>query len=147
MALMIFYFSFGTKFLIYHNFVLLFIFFFCYRQNWLPVLLEPVPDNYHNLVKTYGEIQTKYSLPCALPLNAAISYDDNSSGECAFCRYNVGKDAPEECSHSDWMKTQIGTLDCDYSKRFFGAKNFEKCIVSIHLSFFFWGGGMSRRHL
>lgn len=97
-------------------------------SNWLPILLEPVPQNYEKLVKTYQDITEQHGLKCALPMNAAISYDSNVTS-CAFCRYNLSPDAPEECSHADWMKTQIGTLDCSYSRRFFGARIFEKCIL------------------
>ena len=48
---------------------------------------------------------------------------------CTFCRFNTSPDAPQVCQdHPDWMKKQIGTLDCEHSKRFFN-KNFETCIL------------------
>eukprot|EP00980_Cylindrotheca_fusiformis_P011670 scaffold2756_cov105-Cylindrotheca_fusiformis.AAC.1 len=97
-------------------------------QNWLPVLLEPVPENFKNLIATYQEIEEKHGLPCSIPINAAISYSSTES-ECAFCRYNTDADAPEECSHADWMKFQLGSLDCGYHQRFFGQKIFDKCII------------------
>jgi hypothetical protein len=37
-----------------------------------------------------------------------------------FC--NVASELP------DWMRLQIGTLDCEHSKRFFG-KDFDMCII------------------
>jgi hypothetical protein len=50
-------------------------------QNWLPVLLEPVPDNFRALVGTYKDISEKHDLPCAIPMNAAVSY----FGKCNSC--------------------------------------------------------------
>jgi hypothetical protein len=98
-------------------------------QNWLPVLLEPVPDNFRALVGTYKDISEKHDLPCAIPMNAAVSYSGGST-ECAFCRFNLDPDAPEFCTkRADWMKTQIGTLDCEYSRKFFGNRTFDACIL------------------
>jgi hypothetical protein len=97
-------------------------------QNWLPVLLEPVPQNYDKLVKAYKEIHEENRLPCPISINAAISYDTHTT-ECKFCRFNVSPDAPQECSHADWMKTQMGTLDCEHSLKFLGKSIFDKCII------------------
>lgn len=102
---------------------------FPHLKNWLPILLEPVPSNYQNLLKTYKALDDRVGLPCAIPMNAAISYDATHT-ECAFCRYDTSETAHPDCSQAkDWMKTQIGTLDCEYSKRFFGDDKFEKCVT------------------
>lgn len=97
-------------------------------RNWLPVLIEPVPTNYENLITTYTDIASAKGLGCAVPINAAVSYG-SSAKTCPFCRMNTAEDAPKECKdHPDWMKLQIGTLDCEHSKRFF-ANNFDLCIL------------------
>ena len=101
-------------------------------SNWLPVLVEPVPDNYNALIKTYSDITKKRNLSCAVPIQAAVSYNDeqgDGTGMCTFCRFNTSDNAPEKCAkRADWQKFQIGTLDCGYSKKFF-MKDYDLCIV------------------
>lgn len=85
-------------------------------RNWLPVMIEPVPTNYEALLKTYTHISKTKGLGCAVPINAAVSYNASKT-TCPFCRFNTATDAPKQCTKQpDWMKFQIGTLDCGYSK-------------------------------
>lgn len=96
--------------------------------HWLPVMIEPVPHNYAKMMDTYVEMAYTKGLGCAVPIYAAVSYDPDKT-ECPFCRFNTNEDSPEKCkSHPDWMRFQIGTLDCEYSKQFF-QENFELCIL------------------
>mmetsp|Transcript_29337 Transcript_29337/g.32932 ORF Transcript_29337/g.32932 Transcript_29337/m.32932 type:complete len:442 (+) Transcript_29337:57-1382(+) len=109
-------------------------------NHWLPVLFEPVPSNFDALTKTYDEIiQSDSGLGCAVPVHAAVSYDgmaedkNNTSGECKFCRMNTADDAPDKCkSSADWMKYQLGSLDCDAHKRFFNIV-YDLCILESPL--------------
>jgi hypothetical protein len=98
-------------------------------ENWLPIIIEPVPENYENLLKTYHQIQEKTNLPCSIPINTAISYDKSTSKSCKFCRYNVSPSAPPECSKAPiWQQERLGTLDCDFFKKNLGA-HFHECII------------------
>jgi len=97
-------------------------------RNWLPVMIEPVPQNYNDAKATYLGIANDGGLGCAVPIHAAVSYDSTKTA-CPFCRFNTADDAPDRCKKQpDWMKLQIGTLDCEHSKRFF-ADDFDLCIL------------------
>uniref|UniRef100_A0A7S1Z3L5 Methyltransferase FkbM domain-containing protein n=1 Tax=Ditylum brightwellii TaxID=49249 RepID=A0A7S1Z3L5_9STRA len=88
-------------------------------RNWLPVLIEPVPVNYNALIDTYRTIAETKHLGCAIPINALVSYN-SSKATCPFCYMNTHEDAPEDCKAlPDWMRLQLGTLDCDYLRIFF----------------------------
>mmetsp|Transcript_39020 Transcript_39020/g.82053 ORF Transcript_39020/g.82053 Transcript_39020/m.82053 type:complete len:398 (+) Transcript_39020:123-1316(+) len=96
--------------------------------NWLPVMIEPVPINYEGMLDTYAEIARDKGLGCAVPINAAVSYTTTES-KCPFCRVNTAEDAPQRCREiPDWQRLQIGTLDCDFSKRFFDT-DFDLCVL------------------
>ncbi|KAL7530952.1 hypothetical protein ACHAXR_003769, partial [Thalassiosira sp. AJA248-18] len=97
-------------------------------RNWLPVMIEPVPKNYGDMTRTYWEIATGTGLGCAVPINAAVSYDSTKT-TCPFCRVKTAGDAPPRCKEiPDWQRLQIGTLDCDHSKRFFD-EDFDLCVL------------------
>jgi len=97
-------------------------------HHWLPVIIEPVPQNYEHLLDTYTGIAEKQALGCAVPINAAVSYDVGKT-ECPFCRVNLAEDSPQVCKDlPDWMRLQIGTLDCEHSKRLF-RNEFDQCII------------------
>jgi len=44
-------------------------------RHWLPVLIEPVPINYKALLDTYSDIAKNNGLGCAVPIHAAVSYN------------------------------------------------------------------------
>ena len=97
-------------------------------NNWIPVLVEPVPTNYEAMMNTYASIAIDKGLGCAVPINAAVSYDATKKS-CPFCRVNTSDDAPNKCKElPDWMRLQLGTLDCEYSKKFFNT-DFDQCVV------------------
>ena len=96
-------------------------------RNWMPVVFEPVPVNFGNLVKTYQEHETKRSLPCPLLLNQAVAYGQNTT-TCSFCHYNVNK--PECQNQPDWVKYEIGSLDCVSKQK----TRFRECIVEDKLA-------------
>ncbi|KAL7461558.1 hypothetical protein ACHAXS_001978 [Conticribra weissflogii] len=97
-------------------------------HHWLPVIIEPLPNNYEALLDTYTGIAKMQALGCAVPINAAVSYDIHKT-ECPFCRVNSAEDSPQKCKDlPDWKRLQIGTLDCENSKRLFGDV-FDLCII------------------
>ena len=96
--------------------------------NWLPIMIEPVPINYDGMIETYTNISKDKGLGCAVPIRAAVSYDDRKT-ECPFCRVNTAEDAPQTCKDfPDWMRLQMGTLDCEQMRRFYGV-NFDLCVL------------------
>ena len=110
------------------------------KTNWMPLVFEPVPDNFKALTNTYDEFARDHGLLCYGLGHAAVSYDrnmDNNNSKaqegCTFCHFDTSDTSLQLCKdHADWMKTQLGTLDCDYSKRFF-QDNFEKCILQTKI--------------
>lgn len=90
-------------------------------DHWMPIVFEPVAYNFNNLLNNY---RTRYadqrSLTCYFLKQFAVSYDDtNEMGTCPFCRFDATK-CPDR---PDWLKYQVGSLDCEYSKKTFPAFN------------------------
>lgn len=114
--------------------------------HWLPVLIEPVPQNYENMMKTYAKVARDQGLGCAVPIHAAVSYD-GSKTECAFCRVNTAEDAPQRCREKpDWMRLQLGTLDCAHSRMFFN-EDFDLCVLQDPLPCSSVGGLLRRKNV
>jgi hypothetical protein len=65
-------------------------------RNWLPIMIEPVPQNYQDMTQAYLKIANTSGLGCAVPIHAAVSYD-SSKTSCPFCRVNTAQDAPQQC--------------------------------------------------
>ena len=102
-------------------------------QHWMPVVVEPVPQNFRALQQTYREIAQQHGLQCPLLAQQAISYEA-SQKQCTFCHFNVSDNALEICnSRPDWQRYQLGTLDCDYSRRYYRPDIFEQCIIQDQL--------------
>jgi len=98
-------------------------------RNWLPVMIEPVPQNYDDMKQTYLVIANDKGLACAAPIHAAVSYEDSNKTSCSFCRFNTADDAPATCKGKpDWVKLQLGTLDCQHSNTPY--KKNSECIVN-----------------
>ena len=97
-------------------------------RHWLPILFEPVPSNYEKLIKHYSDLSQQHGV-CSMPVHAAVNFQAGGDGKCAFCRVNTADDAPEVCQQlPDWMKDQIGSLDCEYQKKFH-EERFEPCVL------------------
>jgi len=72
------------------------------KTHWLPVVIEPVPDNFKALTKSYNSFVQDHGLVCHGLSNSAISYDENPDG-CTFCHFNTADSAPQVCQdHPDW---------------------------------------------
>eukprot|EP00985_Skeletonema_marinoi_P015230 scaffold7820_cov99-Skeletonema_marinoi.AAC.5 len=98
-------------------------------RNWLPVMIEPVPQNYDDMKQTYLVIANDKGLACAAPIHAAVSYEDSNKTSCSFCRFNTADDAPATCKGKpDWVKLQLGTLDCEHSNTPY--KKNSECILN-----------------
>ncbi len=98
-------------------------------SHWLPVLFEPVPSNFEKLFQHYQHISEQHHI-CSKPINAAVNFEETLGNQCTFCRMNTAPDAPEKCKGKpDWVKYQLGSLDCDYQKEYFGPEIFDTCIL------------------
>jgi hypothetical protein len=96
-------------------------------KNWIPVVVEPAPNNFESLTKKYADVQKKTNLTCPLLSNWAVSYESNS--ECTFCQFNVSNSSDQACKdYPDWVKYQLVTLECGFSKKYH-AEHFELCII------------------
>jgi hypothetical protein len=69
--------------------------------HWLPVVAEPVLENYGKLLETYDSFDQQRHLPCQLPVRWAMSYGgerkDGEDGTCPFYRFNNDPLAPSIC--------------------------------------------------
>lgn len=91
-------------------------------DHWIPMVFEPVQTNFINLRKTYRHLEEQRDLSCSYLLQYAVSYNAISS-TCGFCRFE-----PLRCpGYPDWMKYQLGSLDCAYSRKKFQV--FDKCWI------------------
>lgn len=100
-------------------------------KHWLPVVVEPVPINFEALSKTYKTLQQHATdkLECSIIEPWAVSYDTAPPDLCTFCRFDTSETAQPQCKRKpDWMKLQLGTLECGYSKQFFNV-DFDACII------------------
>lgn len=98
-------------------------------QNWLPVMIEPLPSNFQTLQENYADIAKTKGLGCAVPINAIASYN-TSTTTCPFCRANTSRDAPLRCKNfPSWKRFQLGTLECNNLLKFLGKKDFDLCII------------------
>ena len=87
-------------------------------KNWLPVVIEPVPKNYEDLVQTYVGIANSSGLGCGVPIHAAVSYDSTKTS-CPFCRVNTADDAPDKCKSKCDEKINIFVPACQLRCTFF----------------------------
>jgi hypothetical protein len=75
--------------------------------NWLPVVVEPVLENYEKLIQTYDSIDKTRHLPCQLPVRWAMSYDgernNGGDGACPFYRFNNEPSAPSICREKPYV--------------------------------------------
>jgi hypothetical protein len=98
-----------------------------FLNHWPPVIVEPVPANFDALTETYSDVISTRKLKCRVLSNWAVSYSGDS--KCKFCHFDVSETAHPDCNKREkWARKQLGTLDCDYSRVFFGA-DFDKCII------------------
>ena len=89
-------------------------------SNWIPVVMEPVPDNFDKLVETYESHvhrpQSARGMTCPHVLHQMANYDASlqdppDSGTCPFCHFDYDR---EECKDwSDHMKKETGSMECD----------------------------------
>jgi hypothetical protein len=98
-------------------------------SHWIPIAIEPVPANFANLQKNYQTLKDDKELPCSLLMQGAISYDHSITQKtCPFCRFDVDSKLEKCTKKPDWKRYQLGTLDCHYSRDYFGP-DFNDCII------------------
>jgi hypothetical protein len=82
--------------------------------HWLPVVVEPVPQNFEKLVGTYQHHKQNRQLPCGHLLQQLVNYDPkqeaSQKGICGFCRFD---ETSTKCDDvPSWQKYQIGSMEC-----------------------------------
>jgi FkbM family methyltransferase len=97
-----------------------------YHGNWIPMVIEPVRVNYDKLVATYDELKASGQVTCPLVLHRAVSLEARE--KCTFCSFNTTSTSDRCQQMPDWKKYQLGTLQCDWSRKLFG-NNFDECIA------------------
>ncbi len=89
-------------------------------KAWEPVVVEPVPANFQNLVKTYRGHQEGKGLECPHLLHQLISYDhENGQNTCQFCHFDPTKASLTDCKDMpEYLKLETGSMECDGQNQF-----------------------------
>ena len=97
-------------------------------SSWFPVVVEPVPTNFDQLKKNYALIQARGGLPGTAISQFAVTAERDQK-TCEFCHW---KDTSkhERCVNThDWVRLQLGTLDCAHLEELVGIESSILCIV------------------
>lgn len=97
-----------------------------YHGNWIPMVIEPVRINYDKLLATYDELEANGQVTCPLVLHRAVSSE--ARHKCSFCSFNTSTTSDRCQQMPEWKKYQLGTLQCDWSRKLFG-NVFDECIA------------------
>merc|ERR1711918_64142 len=87
-------------------------------DHFVPIVFEPVANNFKNLVQHYKDLQTRFSLPCVNLMRRAVNYPQDK--KCSFYTFNSRSTDPECLAADPWMKEQIGTLQKEWMLKFWG---------------------------
>eukprot|EP00977_Amphora_coffeiformis_P010691 scaffold2510_cov169-Amphora_coffeaeformis.AAC.42 len=107
-------------------------------QHWLPVVFEPVPENFEKLKLTYERHEAK-GLPCSVLERRAVAYNATtaasaSSSSCKFCQFNLSSEDQYCQKLPDWVRRQIGRLgDCEWMKLAKSHAERYKCFHEVSL--------------
>ncbi len=97
-------------------------------SNWFPVVVEPVPTNFDNLEKNYALIQAQGGLPGTAISQFAVTAERDQK-TCEFCHWK-DTSTHERCVNThDWVRLQLGTLDCAHLEELVGIESSILCIV------------------
>jgi hypothetical protein len=92
------------------------------------VVVEPVPTNFAQLNKNYAHIHASRGLPGMAILQFAIT-GERDQKTCDFCHWD-DTSTIDECNEApDWIKFQLGTLDCAHLENMMGPERSKLCIV------------------
>jgi hypothetical protein len=98
-------------------------------HSWFPIILEPVPTNFHKLTLNYADFQDKRGLPgTAIPQYAITSERD--SGTCEFCHWNDTSTEQKFVDAPEWIRLQLGTLDCVHLENMMGEELSRLCVAN-----------------
>ena len=97
-------------------------------SSWFPVVVEPVPTNFDQLKKNYALIQARGGLPGTAISQFAVTAERDQK-TCEFCHWNDTSTLDRCVEAPDWIKLQLGTLDCAHLEKLVGIESSLLCIV------------------
>ncbi len=97
-------------------------------HNWFPIILEPVPTNFHKLTLNYADFQDKRGLPGTAVCQYAIT-SERDSGTCEFCHWNDTSTEQKCVEAPEWIRLQLGTLDCVHLENMMGEESSRLCVA------------------
>ena len=97
-------------------------------HNWFPIILEPVPTNFHKLSLNYADFQDKRGLPGTAIRQYAIT-SERDSGTCEFCHWNDTSTEQKCMEAPEWIRLQLGTLDCAHLENMMGEESSKMCVA------------------
>lgn len=101
-------------------------------HHWFPIVVEPVPTNFDQLTLNYADIQEKRGMPGTAIRQYAIT-SERDSGACEFCHWNTSSMDQRCLDAPDWIRTQLGTLDCPHLEHMMGEESSRLCIAHDEL--------------
>lgn len=101
-------------------------------HHWFPIVVEPVPSNFDQLTLNYADFQEKRGMPGTAIRWYAIT-SERDSGACEFCHWNTSSMEQRCLDAPDWIRTQLGTLDCPHLEHMMGEESSRLCIVHNEL--------------
>ena len=97
-------------------------------HNWFPIILEPVPTNFHKLSLNYADFQDKRGLPGTAIRQYAVT-SERDSGTCEFCHWNDTSTEQKCMEAPEWIRLQLGTLDCAHLENMMGEESSKMCVA------------------
>lgn len=105
-------------------------------KHWVPLMFEPAPHMFSKLTQHWSILAKAKSSACYIAARRPVMYPYET--QCPFYYFNsshIDGDAKicPNCvrceDHARFMREQLGSLDRDAMKKFFGP-NFDRCIAS-----------------
>lgn len=97
-------------------------------HNWFPIVVEPVTTNFGQLKLNYANFQEGRGLPGAAVRQYAIT-SERDHGTCEFCHWHDTSMEQKCVEAPDWIRLQLGTLDCAHLEGLMGEETSKLCIV------------------
>jgi len=101
-------------------------------SNWFPVVVEPVPTNFNQLKQNYADTKVWGKGGGLFAGTALVNYavtSDRDQKTCEFCHWDDTSTAQKCIDAPDWIRLQLGTLDCAHLEQMMGPESSNLCIV------------------
>lgn len=101
-------------------------------SNWFPVVVEPVPTNFNQLKQNYADTKVWGRGGGLFAGTALVNYavtSDRDQKTCEFCHWDDTSTAQKCIDAPDWIRLQLGTLDCAHLEQMMGPESSNLCIV------------------